>query len=64
MRDEEDRPVAKATPLRLELEALSIHELEARIARLNDEISVCNELITVKKRQRDLADQLFSKRGD
>lgn len=64
MRDDDDRPTPKITPLRLELEALSLDELAARIVRLKDEIGVCEDVIVAKQRQRDLADQLFSKRSD
>ena len=55
-------PAKKAVPLELQLEAASIDELEARIAKLKAEIAQCEEAIVKKRAQRAAADSVFGSR--
>ena len=45
------------------MELMSIDELEARIAALNEEIAQCRRAIEAKEAQRNVAESLFTNRG-
>lgn len=63
----EDDPFApaakKPVPLQVQLENASILELEDRIARLKDEIGLCEQAIERKKAQRNAADAVFGRKA-
>lgn len=64
---QDDDPFApapkKAIPLAVQLEDASIIELEDRIARLKDEIGLCEQAIERKKAQRNAADSVFGRKS-
>ncbi len=60
--DEDDRPKKKIVhEIGQDLALLSIKELEARIALLNDEIGRLRAAITRKQGSRQVADEFFKK---
>ena len=52
-------PLKKA-PVTLDL--MSIGDLEEKIATLKAEIAACEEMIAAKRKQRDVADQVFGRK--
>lgn len=61
--DDPFAPSAKRpVPLQQQLENASIDDLEARIARLKDEIAQCEAAIKAKRAQRAAADSVFGAR--
>jgi uncharacterized small protein (DUF1192 family) len=56
----DDDPFAPAPKKPQSIELMSIEELEARIAALNEEIALCQRAIAAKRAQRTAADSLFS----
>lgn len=64
MQDDEQSPLSKKPlPLQAELDLASIDELNARIARLREEIALCEQTIEAKRRQRSAADAVFGSRS-
>jgi len=62
MNEDEDRPRKKIThEIGQDLYLLSVKELEARIALLNEEIARLQTAITSKQSSRGVADSLFKK---
>ena len=59
----DDDPFAsplKKAPVTLDL--MSLDELEAKIVGLRAEIAACEEMIAAKRKQRDVADQVFGRK--
>ena len=59
----DDDPFAsplKKAPVTLDL--MSLGDLEAKIEALKAEIVACEEMIASKRRQRDVADQVFGRK--
>ena len=59
----DDDPFAPQLKKPRPMELMSIDELEARIAALNEEIALCRRAIEAKEAQRNVAESLFTNRG-
>jgi uncharacterized small protein (DUF1192 family) len=59
MRDED--PFAPAPPRPVKLDEMSVSDLKARIASLQDEIRRCEEMIAAKSSARAAADSVFGR---
>jgi uncharacterized small protein (DUF1192 family) len=55
-------PIKKTASLEQQLENASIGELEHRIEKLREEISLCEQAIASKRAQRAAADSVFGAR--
>ncbi len=58
----EDDPFARPAKPAVPMEALSVDELEARIARLKGEIAECEALIAAKQSHKNAADSVFGRK--